>query len=785
MTDENKPPAPDNIEGLDDLDIFGIADDKAVSVPPASAPSGLIPQQSAGNESGIIVSRTPTPSSLIQPEKEFYYQPRSDGSGVIDSATLLKLTDGVTLSKRFILGKIISQSETWENRFASDIHTGATVTVHIPLEAVQHNPQQITELRQGYALIAKLQHPHIAPMVGIFDDVNFGLFIVRSYVTGKTFNEYRRDYVKTNGSFPVLQAVQLLADAASALDYANGHGVIHRDLTPSNIIVSPDQGVQVANFLLPFELVQSGQYDPDSVYVSSEEKWDGYANAKSNQYVLAVIAYELITGHRGATTADMDFMPVPLPEIPPYIVNVIRRATAKQQDERYENCQAFIKALDSGQQKSAVAVQTGEKTPKKKTLLSSPAFLITLAALLLAAATGAAYWMSLNHVAAPQVPQTVAPQPVPESKPAPPVEKKTVETVKKEPEAEEEEEKGEEPVDEKKSEAGVLPKKTVLPTAAKPVKPNTPKPEAAAAKTDKAANPEDTVKELSPAELAKQKREKAAALTRKDFQDHPDHQPDKGQIDTLKITVGTVPVVFCWIPPCPEGFMMGSPATEAGHLPDELQHRVILSRGFYLLETEVTQNLWQAVMQNNPSNSFGSPNLPVENISWDDCQQFIAAINKKNLAPPGYHFSLPLEAQWEYACRSGKSTPFSFGFALNGDNANCDGMEPYDALADDQRGLPGQNVSKSQRAKSYPPNPWGLYDMHGNVWEWCLDWHGDYPAGTIEDPTGPAVGIYRVRRGGCWGRAAVYCRSSSRGVDIPDTHQNRVGFRLALVPADN
>ncbi|MDO4575234.1 MAG: formylglycine-generating enzyme family protein [Planctomycetia bacterium] len=172
-----------------------------------------------------------------------------------------------------------------------------------------------------------------------------------------------------------------------------------------------------------------------------------------------------------------------------------------------------------------------------------------------------------------------------------------------------------------------------------------------------------------------------------------------------------VEFAFRW---CPAGcFMMGSPSSELGRDDDETQHRVTLTKGFWMLETEVTQAMWESVMGDNPSYFKGS-NLPVEKVSWDDCQKFC-----QKLRSQGLNVQLPTEAQWEYACRAGTTTPFSFGSTLNGDKANCDGNYPYGASTE------GTYLKKTAPVGSYSPNAWGLYDMHGNVYEWCADWKGD------------------------------------------------------------
>ena len=136
---------------------------------------------------------------------------------------------------------------------------------------------------------------------------------------------------------------------------------------------------------------------------------------------------------------------------------------------------------------------------------------------------------------------------------------------------------------------------------------------------------------------------------------------------------------------------------------------------------------------------------------------------------------MPTEAQWEYACRAGTMTPFNFGEMLNGDKANCNGQYPYGT--DTQ----GQYVDKPVEVGLYPANAWGLYDMHGNIWEWCSDWYGNYPTGSVVDPVGPPMGVGRVLRGGCWNSGSSVCRAAFRLANSPMIKRNTMGLRLSLV----
>jgi len=234
---------------------------------------------------------------------------------------------------------------------------------------------------------------------------------------------------------------------------------------------------------------------------------------------------------------------------------------------------------------------------------------------------------------------------------------------------------------------------------------------------------------------------------------------EPGETKTVALPGGAT-MEMVW---CPPGtFAMGSPASEEGRDSDETQHQVTLSKGFWMAKYEVTQKQWKSVMGNNPSKWKGD-DLPVENVSWNECVEFCRKA--------GNGLQLPTEAQWEYACRAGSTTEYFWGEALNGDRANCDGNYPYGTTTK------GPYKAKTTRVGSYAPNAWGLYDMHGNVWEWCADWKGAYPTGAVTDPQGPDSGSYRVGRGGSWLDYARSCRSAFRIIISPGSRGDGLGFR--------
>jgi formylglycine-generating enzyme required for sulfatase activity len=219
----------------------------------------------------------------------------------------------------------------------------------------------------------------------------------------------------------------------------------------------------------------------------------------------------------------------------------------------------------------------------------------------------------------------------------------------------------------------------------------------------------------------------------------------------------------------PGEFMMGSPANEPERDDDEQLHEVMLTRGFWLADTACTQALWQAVMGENPSR-FKGVDRPVENVSWKNCLEFIDKINSLK---PGLNLRLPLEAEWEYACRADTQTHFCFGDNITTEQVNYHGEYPYTG------GEKGKYRGETVEVKSLPCNAWGLYQMHGNVWERCSDWFGDYPTGSVIDPVGPASGAGRVLRGGCWFDFGWNVRSACRGGSGPAGRDTGTGLRLA------
>lgn len=242
----------------------------------------------------------------------------------------------------------------------------------------------------------------------------------------------------------------------------------------------------------------------------------------------------------------------------------------------------------------------------------------------------------------------------------------------------------------------------------------------------------------------------------------------------IDIAIANVTQRFRWIEP--GTFEMGSPDSSAHAQPvfrDSPPHPVTITRGFWLADTACTQALWIVLMGgSNPSAFRDSPTSPVEQVSWDDVQVFL---RRFNTLVPGCRAALPTEAQWEYACRAGTKSPTSFEEPITPELVNYRSGFAY---------APGDKAEPRGRTvpvKSMPANSWGLYEMHGNVWEWCADGLRTYANAPEKDPEGPTeVGVLRALRGGSWLSDSWFVRSTYRYADVPRLAHNDVGFRLCL-----
>jgi formylglycine-generating enzyme required for sulfatase activity len=263
--------------------------------------------------------------------------------------------------------------------------------------------------------------------------------------------------------------------------------------------------------------------------------------------------------------------------------------------------------------------------------------------------------------------------------------------------------------------------------------------------------------------------------------DHAGHAQTKN--DPPKTFTNSIGMKFVWVPP--GAFLMGSPKEEVQRHAKEIQHKVTLTKGFYMGVYTVTQEEYEKVMDKNPSyfSAGGGGNakvaglntrrFPVEVVSWSDAKEFCRKLGDKE----GKMYRLPTEAEWEYACRAGTKTAFYFGDTISTDQANYDGNFVFGA------GKKGMYRQRTTEVGFFAAaNGFGLHDMHGNVYQWCEDWYDkDYYRNSPKtDPLNTKAATYRVLRGGSWYSFPWFCRSAYRGVDGPDLRNGNFGFRVVL-----
>jgi len=224
----------------------------------------------------------------------------------------------------------------------------------------------------------------------------------------------------------------------------------------------------------------------------------------------------------------------------------------------------------------------------------------------------------------------------------------------------------------------------------------------------------------------------------------------------------------------PGSLVMGSPASEPGRSADEVPHRVTLTRRFYMGRYEVTQTEWQVIMGANPSRFSGCARCPVEQVNFFEADDFLTRLTARSTA---MRYRLPTEAEWEYACRAGSTTAYSAGNALTIHDANFNAVPGTPVTA-------GVGVFRTRPVGSFPPNAWGLYDMHGNVWEWTNDFYAPYDTSTDTNPRGPDAGATRVIRGGSWYFGADSARCALRYTHAPQDGGFSLGFRVVGEPIE-
>ncbi|MDR0895212.1 MAG: SUMF1/EgtB/PvdO family nonheme iron enzyme [Prevotellaceae bacterium] len=580
--------------------------------------------------------------------------------------------------------------------------------------------------------VSKLQHEHIVRVLEVFD-ANNTTYIAMEYIEGVSMAEY----VRAHGALSEQEAIGYIRQVAAALDYTHTKNIIHLDLKPANILRRHDGIVKVIDFGLSKQYDAKGEANSSSINPAGIS--EGYSplelytmgslrkfSPASDIYSLGATLYFLLTAQTppNATDVSEDGLP-PLPTVwSKQVKDCITQSMQSRRKDRPQSIKAFLAVLDGDEvveDEETKALQKEEETkswqrvepkPQPKPILQPapkpeppvpPKKRANRLVLLLTGITISvvliAYFLFFNNLTRLLI--------------------------------------------------GILligiTISVVLIACLRFFKPKRPKHSARAPKA-----PHVSVLIWPGAVIG------VTLLVVAVIPFYPQLFLPQGNYNP-----GNVPSTFEPDMVFVEGdtFMMGSSGTEQGRSADEVQHQVTLS-SFSIGKYEVTQAQWKAVMGNNPSEFKYGDNYPVENVSWDDAQEFCNRLSSIT----GKQYRLPTEAEWEYASRGGNR---SRGYKYSGSN-NSDNVAWYGDNSGNSTHPVGQKL----------PNELGIYDMSGNVWEWCSDWYGSYSTSDQTDPDGSSSGSLRVLRGGGWSFNAKYCRSAIRNVSAPGSRLSSHGFRV-------
>jgi formylglycine-generating enzyme required for sulfatase activity/tRNA A-37 threonylcarbamoyl transferase component Bud32 len=649
------------------------------------------------------------------------------------------------------------------------------VVIKVISKALLDRPEALERFRREVQAAAQLAHPNI---VTAYDAEQAGdtHFLVMEFVPGRSLAEV----LEEKGPLPVAHACHYVRQAALGLQHAFEKGMVHRDIKPHNLMLTPKGQVKILDFGLAKLASEGGPgkgltaanaYMGTPDYSAPEQAADARsADIRADLYSLGCTLYCLLAGwppFREDTAvltilAHLQKEPTPLPrfrsDVPPDLWAVVARLLAKDPAHRYQVPAEVAHAL-------APFCKPGGKTGP-------------------APGTGGAGDPGGIEAEAATGPPRQA------SAPTGPPRDRTAAAL---PRDNQSAGLGAGPDRKRRGRrwgvlAGVLGCLGLLVLVSLGLgglvalslrtsgadSPRAPlsQPAAVAGTAAGGGGAPPALLDCTGAEGVSPAEAKQAQVAWAQYLGRPVEEEDE-------IAPG-VRMTFVLVPP--GTFLMGSPRDEGERsawekqFDAEAQHEVTLTRPFYLGKYEVTQAHYEALLgkDKNPS-SFKGADLPVESVAWTEASAFADTWTKKRGDGLVYH--LPTEAAWEYSCRGGRPSSHPFGIgdgtSLSSDQANFDGNYPYGGAAK------GKDLGKTCRVGSYPPNAFGIHDMHGNVWEWCADWYGPYPAGNVSNPTGPGEGSSRVIRGGSCTSAGGHCRAANRHRYEPGSRNFHLGFRLA------
>jgi len=622
------------------------------------------------------------------------------------------------------------------------------------LPSLADSPDAVYRFLEEARAVAKLIHPNIVQIYRLESDEQ-GDFIEMEFVDGLSVLQQLRQ----TGKYAVVAAAELICQICQGLAAAHACGIIHRDIKPANILVNAAGVPKLADFGLArasraTSHTLSGQALGTDGFMAPEQEANAKdATAASDQFSVGATLYQMLTGR---SPRRLDFRLVP-----PVLTDVLARALEEDPADRYASIADFRNALAAAAgvgglaMRPAVPMANGSLAPAEtKAAPATPvkagidggdlAELIRKTQLRVAEKHAAAKRLmgEFQDAAAlellAEVPEHLRDQ-VLETQARTRHEQATK-------------------LEHEISQRG-----------------NAIKLDGLRALVDQFLQiyPHRKDMELLRTTLPAETKAAIPKLLVAPFTSEVARRAQEDWARRLGKPVeftNSIGMKFRLIPP--GEFLMGEADGTARNDDEKPQHLVRISQPYYLGVYPVTQAEYAAVLKTNPSHFKGNDRLPVENVSWDDTQGFLKTLMQRE---SGTMYRLPREAEWEYACRAGTTTPYWFGSALNGKQDNCNGNYPHSTSEK------GPYLQKTSVVGQYPANPFGLYDLHGNVWEWCQDGKRDYGSELVVDPMGPdSPGSLRCLRGGSWCNCAVYCRSALRNVGVPAGRGGSIGFRVLL-----
>jgi formylglycine-generating enzyme required for sulfatase activity len=641
---------------------------------------------------------------------------------------------------------------------AHDAGLDRPVALKVPRFTPEDGPKALERFHREARAAATLAHPNLCPVYDI-GELNGTHYLTMAYIEGTSLASALPD----GQPLPQRQAATVVHQLASALAYAHRHGVIHRDLKPSNVMLREGGEPVIMDFGLArraakedSRLTRAGEIMGTPAYMSPEQVQGDIEAMGPNCdiYSLGVILYQLLTGRVpfqgtvGSVLAQiLTQEPEPpsalRPDLDTELNTICLKAMAKEVGQRFQSMDemaaalaAYLKAENKAESQAAAARGNRGPAAGGAPARSVRRWWIAVAAGVLATTglMGVVVYLNTNHgkvkieVNDPSAEVSIDGQTV------------RIENLG-------------EPITLHAGEHALVVKRgdVVMETRTFAIKRGENNEPIRVTLLPKPAGAPQVVDRPPPKPVTGEERRKPVGS----------HPPVKNSLGMELVYIA------------PGSFEMGSPVTEPGRrtVDSETQHRVTLTKGFYLGTTLVTQAQWRAVFGENPSGLKGNEEeLPVDSVSWDDCQELCKRLSRKE----GRRYRLPTEAEWEYACRAGTATPFWCGDTISTDQANYNGTSAYG------KGDKGTFRGRTTPVRRSPPNPWGLYDMHGNLAQWCEDRYGPYNLDAAIDPVNRTGEDIRVLRGGSWGSDPAYCRAAFRNRGKANVRANRMGCRVVL-----